>query len=40
MLGYLKDYSQEVKTEGKLNRNRALWRCRKIGESGNIQQTK
>jgi hypothetical protein len=38
--GFFIVYSQEVKTERKLNCNRALQRCRKICETGNIQPMK
>jgi hypothetical protein len=34
MLQFLKDYSQEVKKERKLNCSRAHWWCRKIYETG------
>jgi hypothetical protein len=37
---FLKVYSQGVKTERNLNCNRALRRCRKICETGNIQPMK
>jgi hypothetical protein len=39
-LWIFKVYSQEVKTERKLNCNRAHWRCRKICETGNVQPRK
>jgi hypothetical protein len=37
---FFKVYSQEVKTERKLNCNRAHRRCRKICETGNGQPMK
>jgi hypothetical protein len=40
MLQFFKDYSQEVITERKLNCSRALQRCRKNYETGNIQSIK